>query len=132
MLRIKMSRIGKKNKPMYRIIISERSKDPYGDALEILGTYNPYTKEFLSTKKDRIEYWLSQGAQMTPTVNNLLVGLNVVKGEKVTASKQGKKAEEAKPEEKKAAPAQPAEAKPAETLKEEPKAEETKSEEAGK
>jgi small subunit ribosomal protein S16 len=86
MLKIKLSRIGKKNKPMYRLIISEQARDPYGNSLEILGSYNPHTKE-LKTKPDRIKYWLSQGAQMTPTINNLLVEQKIIEGEKVKASK---------------------------------------------
>lgn len=81
---------------MYRLIISEKSKDPYGDSLEILGSYNPFTKE-IDAKGDRINYWISKGAQMTATVNNLLVERKIVEGKKVTASKPGnKKAEEAK------------------------------------
>ena len=101
MLVIRLSRIGKKNKPMYRLIISEKARDPYGKALEILGSYNPYSKN-LQAKKDRIEHWLSCGAQMSPTVNNLLIDQKVITGEKVTASKPGKKKkEEEKPAEKK-------------------------------
>ncbi len=72
MLQIKLSRIGTKNKPMYRLIVSERGRDPYGRALEILGSYNPYTKELIS-KDDRIKHWISVGSGMTPSVNNLLV-----------------------------------------------------------
>ena len=45
MLKIRMSRFGKKKQPIYRIIVSESSKDPWGDYLENLGTYNPKTKE---------------------------------------------------------------------------------------
>lgn len=77
---------------MYRFVISEKTKDPYGRALEILGHYNPFTKE-IEAKKDRIEHWLSVGAQMTPTVNNLLIEKQIIKGEKVKASKPGKPAE---------------------------------------
>lgn len=96
MLTIRLSRIGKKNKPMYRLIISEKARDPYGRALEILGSYNPYTKE-LQAKADRINYWLSQGSGISPTVNNLLISKNIIKGEKVKASKarEKKKKEEA-------------------------------------
>jgi small subunit ribosomal protein S16 len=95
MLTIKLSRVGKKKQPMYRLIISEKSRDPYGNHLEILGSYNPFSKE-LQAKKDRIEYWLKKGAQMTPTVNNLLVDKKMVEGKKITASKNPKKAEELK------------------------------------
>lgn len=87
---------------MYRLIISERARDPYGRALEILGSYNPFTKE-LQAKKDRIEYWLSQGSGMSATVNNLLVEKGVIEGKKVKASKvrkkkKGGKKQEAQPE----------------------------------
>ena len=100
MLKIRLSRIGKKKKPVYRIIVSEAARDPYGKALEILGTYNPFTKELLKIKKERIEYWLGHGAQMTPSANNLLVEKKVIKGEKVNASKAGKKKKGAKEEKK--------------------------------
>ncbi|MEA1963212.1 MAG: 30S ribosomal protein S16 [Patescibacteria group bacterium] len=90
MLTIRLSRIGKKKKPIYRLIISEKTKDPYGRALEILGTYNSFTKE-LTAKKDRIEHWLKNGSGMSSTVNNLLIEKKIIKGDKVVASKPGKK-----------------------------------------
>ncbi len=92
MLMIKLSKVGKTNKKMFRLVISEKSRDPFGKMLEILGSYNPYTKE-LQTKVERVQHWLSKGAQMTATVNNLLVGKNVIEGKKVTASKAGTKSE---------------------------------------
>ncbi len=104
MLTIRLSRIGKRKKPMYRLIISERARDPYGRALEILGSYNPFTKE-LQAKKDRIEYWLSQGSGMSDTVNNLLVEKGVIKGEKVKASKLRKKKKDSKKQEAQRGPA---------------------------
>ena len=102
MLTIRLSRIGKKKKPIYRLIISEKTKDPYGRALEILGTYNPFTKELIA-KQDRIEHWLKNGSGMSPTVNNLLIEKKIIKGDKVTASKPGKKSKEA--EKKESSPA---------------------------
>lgn len=86
MLAIKLAQTGKTNKKMFRLIISEKSRDPYGNVLEILGSYNPHTKE-LAAKADRVKYWLSMGAQMTATVNNLLVHKQIISGEKVAASK---------------------------------------------
>lgn len=108
MLSIRLSRVGKKNKPTYRFVIMEKGRDPYGRALEILGSYNPHSKD-LQVKGERINYWISKGAQMSPTVNNLLVANGIVKGDKVKASKSGKK----KGEEASAASA---EVKPAETV----------------
>jgi len=116
-----MSRIGKKHAPMYRLTIAEKAKDPYGRALEILGSYNPTSKE-LNVKADRIQYWLSQGSGVSPTVNNLLIEKGIIKGEKVKASKAGKKevAPEVKTEVKTpATPATPAEEVAAEPVVEE-------------
>ena len=90
MLTIRLSRIGKKNKPSYRIIISEKSRDLYGRALEILGSYDMRSKN-INVNNERIKYWLSQGAGMSPTVNNLLIEKKIVEGKKVKASKTGKK-----------------------------------------
>jgi len=101
MLTIRLSRIGKKNKPMYRLIVSEKARDPYGKSLEILGSYNPHSKE-LQVKTERIKYWISKGSQMSPTVNNLLLDKKIIEGKKVKASKPG---EAKKPEEVKPAPA---------------------------
>lgn len=95
MLTIRLSRIGKKNKPMYRLIISEKGRDPYGRALEILGSYNPHTKE-LQAKADRIKYWLSQGSGMSPTVNNLLIKKKIIEGKKIKASKTKKRKKDKK------------------------------------
>jgi len=90
MLTIRLSKVGKKNKKMFRLVISEKTKDPVGDSLEILGSYNPHNKE-LQAKTDRIKYWISQGASMSPTVNNLLIEKKIVEGKKAKTSKISKK-----------------------------------------
>jgi len=92
MLTIKLSQVGKTNKKMFRLIISEKSRDPYGNVLEILGSYNPHSKE-LRAKADRVQYWLGKGAQMTATINNLLVEKKIISGTKVSASKAGQASE---------------------------------------
>jgi len=90
MLAIKLSRMGKKNQPFFRIIVLEKTKDPFGDYLELLGNYNPKTKE-INLKNERIKYWLSQGAQPTVTVHNLFVKQGVIEGDKQKAVKITKK-----------------------------------------
>jgi small subunit ribosomal protein S16 len=87
MLVIRLSRIGKKNQPSYRLTIAEKARDPYGKALEILGSYNPRSKELIA-KKDRIEHWIRHGAQMTTTVNNLLISHEIIEGEKILDEKK--------------------------------------------
>jgi small subunit ribosomal protein S16 len=83
MLTIRLSRVGKKKQPFYRFIVSEKTHDPWGKALELLGTYNPLTNpSTLVLEKERIEYWISKGAQCSGTVWNLLIEQGIVKGEK--------------------------------------------------
>lgn len=112
MLTIRLSRIGKKKKPQYRLIISEKAKDPYGRALEILGSYDPFSKN-LQVKGERVKYWLSKGSGMSATVNNLLVGKGVIEGKKVNASKNRKKEETKETEGAAAAKEEPKPAEPA-------------------
>ncbi len=76
MLNIRLQRTGKRGQAYFRIIVAEHTKKPKGSVLEILGSYDPHKKE-LKAEKDRIEYWMSKGAQISPTVNNLLVNQNV-------------------------------------------------------
>jgi len=90
MLSIRLSRKGKKKQPLYRVIICEKHKDPWGDYLENLGTFNPKTKE-ISLNIDRIKYWLSKGAQPSDTIWNMLVEKGVVEGKKKKVSKISKK-----------------------------------------
>ena len=93
MLKIRLARVGKKKKPTYRFIVSESTKDTFGRALEILGHYNPFSK-VIEINKERTLYWISKGAQASPTVHNILVDQNVIQAEKVKASKAGKKEKE--------------------------------------
>lgn len=104
MLRIRLSRMGRKNAPTYRLVVSERHKDTLGDAKELLGHYNPRSKE-MGLKADRIKYWLSVGAQPSSTVHNLLVAQGIIEGKKVSSSRLTKK-RNAKLEEKRAAEAE--------------------------
>lgn len=76
MLKIRLSRTGKKGQAYFRVVVVEHTKKPKGEYLELLGTYNPHEK-VLKVKKDRIEYWVSKGAQTSPTVNNLLVNYKI-------------------------------------------------------
>lgn len=91
---IRLARRGKKNAPFFRLLVSEKSRDLFGTALEEVGHYNPISKnKELSLKTDRIQYWLSKGAQMSPSVHNLLVKEKVISEKKIVKSKAKKKAE---------------------------------------
>jgi small subunit ribosomal protein S16 len=101
MLTIRLSRIGKKKQPQYRLVLQEAQHDPWSPAKEILGHYNPRSeKDQTVLHIERIQYWLSQGAKPSATVHNMLVNAGVIKAEKmntVTISKErAKKMEDQK------------------------------------
>jgi len=86
MLCIRLTRIGKTKQPHYRLIVLEKTKDPWGRCLEILGNYNPRSKE-IKLEEERIKYWISKGAQPSITVHNLLIKHKVIEGQKVKKMK---------------------------------------------
>ena len=86
MLTLRLSRIGKRKQPYFRLIAVEKGKDPWGTTVEILGTFDPRTKT-QTFKTDRVAYWLSKGAQASDRVHNLLVDLKLTPGKKRTASR---------------------------------------------
>ena len=91
MLTIRLSRTGKTKQASYRFVISEKTKDPWGDSLEILGNFNPRTNPAtVNLKKERIEYWLSKGAQTSDTVHNILVDHGVLKEPKIKTVRRKK------------------------------------------
>ena len=110
MLIIRLKRIGKKHQAAFRVVVGERRSKLKGDYTEDIGSYNPRTKK-VDVKADRVKYWLSVGAKMSDTVNNMLVKNKVIEGKKVANHKQPAKKEGDKAA---AAPAaKPAEATPA-------------------
>ncbi len=122
MLAIRFQRIGRKNDPSFRIVVSEKARHPLaGNPLAVVGSYNPKTKQTLINAEE-VKHWLEKGAQASGTVNNLLVSQGVIQGKKVNV--RNTKVAEKKEEEAKAEA--PASAAPA---TEEPKAEEAVAEE---
>jgi len=95
MLKIRLQRIGKKKQAHYKIVVLEHTKKPQGEYLEQVGTYDPRGKKFVADRA-RVEQWLSKGAQITPTVNNLMVNYKVWDRPKMQSWKPKKKAEEGK------------------------------------
>jgi small subunit ribosomal protein S16 len=81
MLTIRLARVGTKNRPSYRIIICEKGRDNFGKILENLGTYNSFTKD-LKLNEEKMKSWISKGAQLSATLNNLFITKGIIKGEK--------------------------------------------------
>ena len=81
MLTIRLARMGKKNSAQFKIMLQERTVVPGGRHIEILGSYNPHSKEAV-LKGDRIKYWIEKGAFVSDTVHNLLVKKGVISEKK--------------------------------------------------
>ena len=100
MLVIRFQRVGKKHKAAFRIVLQDSRWKPGGKVLELLGFYDPHTKE-KKFQAERITHWISKGAQPSSTVHNLFIDGGIITGEKVKAwkAKPGSKKEaEAKTE----------------------------------
>jgi len=142
MLVIRLFRVGKKNQPSFKIVVTEKKNPPRGGRfVEQVGFYNPLTKEKV-LNKERIQYWLSKGAQPSDTIHNLLVKEGILEARKIPVHKKPKKKEE-KTEEKLVTPAeaepkfsetksQPTEPAEGKKKEETPKQEEPKKEEQPK
>lgn len=73
MLAIRMRRAGSKNRPFFRIVVTETRSARDGRFVEVLGHYNPRTKpEKLELDRERLAHWLKAGAQASDTVRTLL------------------------------------------------------------
>lgn len=108
MLVIRLSRVGKKKQPEFRIVVSEKTKDPWGKVKEIVGTVRPRTNpKTINLKKERIAYWLSKGAQASPTLRNMFIDQGLIKGSKhKTIAISRKRAAKLAEKKKKETPAQ--------------------------
>lgn len=127
MLTIRLQRVGRKNDPSFRVVVTDSKNGPQsGKFKEILGSYNArFGKPILKT--ERIQHWLSVGAKTSETVHNMLVHYKVKEGQKINSL--GPKPVVAAPEVKEEAPVVPAETAAPEIASEEAVAE-TKAEEA--
>lgn len=87
---IKFQRVGRKNDPAFRVVVTEKRSKPKSGELEVLGSFHPKTKETV-LKNERILYWMSKGAKPSNTAHNLLVSKGVIKGDKKSVVKIAKK-----------------------------------------
>lgn len=83
-VKIRLARYGAKNKPFYRIVAADTRSPRDGRHLEILGTYDPMNlrvanhssekkeKGIVQLRTDRLEHWKKNGAQLSPTVKDIL------------------------------------------------------------
>lgn len=87
MLKIRLQRVGRKHEPGFRLVLTDsKNSTKSGRFAEVLGSYDP-RKASEVLKMDRIKHWLSRGAGLTESVNNLLIRKGIIRGKKIHVSK---------------------------------------------
>ena len=90
-VKIRLTRLGDKKSPFYRMVVADSRCARNGKYIENLGTYNPLKQPFeLKLNKERIEYWLSVGATPTETARELLVKNGILKAKPYVAPRPKK------------------------------------------
>ena len=80
---IRFQRIGRKNDPAFRMLVLEKASGPKaGKYVDLVGTYNPKTKA-VTLQPERIKDWVAKGAQVSPSLMNLLIAKGVFEGKKI-------------------------------------------------
>ncbi len=72
MVKIRLQRVGKRNRPYYRLVVTDSRNPRNGKVLSVLGHYDPLRDGVFAVKLDEVEKWLRQGAQMTPRARELV------------------------------------------------------------
>lgn len=93
MLKIRLARVGKRGHATFRIVATEHTRPPKSGALAYLGSYDPHTNR-VQVDAERLQSYLAHGAQLSPTVHNLLIEQKILEGAKVVAWKPKKRAQE--------------------------------------
>ncbi|KKQ90606.1 MAG: 30S ribosomal protein S16 [Berkelbacteria bacterium GW2011_GWA2_38_9] len=92
MLVIRLRRGGKKHEAHYRIVVQEQRSKLGGKYIESLGHYHPIMpNKPIEINKERVEYWLSSGAQLSVTANNLFVKAGILPKEQKISKVYSKK-----------------------------------------
>ena len=90
MLVIRYFRVGKKNQPYFKIVVTDKRMPTRGGRfVEEVGFVDPVKKK-KTVKADRVKYWISVGAKPSPTVFNLLVSEKIIEGKKIPVHKKKK------------------------------------------
>lgn len=77
MLKIRLARSGKKNMPFFRVVLTEHSAAPKSGYMEVLGHYNPISKEFVMKDLEKVKGFIAHGAQFSPRVEKLMKTNNI-------------------------------------------------------
>ena len=86
MVKIRLRRMGRRNRPFYRVVVTDSRSPRDGKFIEIIGHYNPLTDPAsVSIDEEKALKWLRYGAQPTDTVRSLLAKLGIMDKVKQTS-----------------------------------------------
>ena len=78
-VKIRLTRMGDKKAPFYRVVVADSRSPRDGKFVEILGTYNPLTNPAeIKLDADKAKRWIANGAQPTDTARDLLVKSGII------------------------------------------------------
>lgn len=97
MLKMRLQRVGRKNDPSYRVVVTDSRNGPQsGKGIDNLGSYSAKSNEFV-IDGEKAKNWIKNGVQVSPTVHNLLVTNKIIEGKKINVlSKKSPIIDEAK------------------------------------
>lgn len=82
-VKIRLTRLGDKKSPFYRVIVADSRSPRDGKFIDILGTYNPLTNPAeIKIDNEKARQWIKNGAQPTDTARNLLVKSGAIEAKK--------------------------------------------------
>lgn len=88
MVRIRLTRVGSKKNPIWRVVVADKRSPRDGRVIENVGTYNPQTEPSTVTlKQDRLEHWISKGAKPSEQVLKLMKTQSIGADGKAVAAK---------------------------------------------
>ena len=83
MLKMRLQRIGRKNDPSFRVVVTDSRRGPKsGKHVDLIGSYNP-KMDRVQIDGEKAKDWIAKGVQVSDTLHNLLVGQNIIEGKKV-------------------------------------------------
>jgi small subunit ribosomal protein S16 len=85
MLMMRLQRVGRKNDPSYRVVVTDKRTGPKSNKhVDLLGSFNPKSGA-VQIDGEKAKYWLSQGVKPSITLHNMLVSNKVIEGKKLNA-----------------------------------------------
>lgn len=83
MLMMRLQRVGRKNDPSYRIVVTDKRTGPKSNKhVDLIGHYSPKVGK-VEIDAQKVKHWLAQGAKTSVTLHNMLISKKIIEGKKL-------------------------------------------------